>query len=49
MFNVSDDGVGSLKGIDIRNTKSLGLQVSNDLVLKLQRTIEIKGKKVQKA
>lgn len=44
LLTVSDDGIGVLNSIDVANTKSLGLQLVNDLVidlngiLKLQRT-----------
>jgi len=38
---VSDDGVGISKEIDFNNTKTLGLQIVNNLVRQLDGSIEL--------
>jgi len=38
---VGDDGIGFPKGLDFRNTESLGLQLVNTLVDQLDGTIEL--------
>jgi len=45
MLTVNDDGVGFPEGINIRDARSLGLQLVNDLVLQLHGSIEIERKK----
>ena len=42
---VGDNGVGLHKGFDIRNTKTLGLQLVNDLVEQLEGSIKLQKKR----
>jgi len=41
VLNVGDNGIGLPKNLDFRNTKSLGLQLVNNLVHQLDGTIEL--------
>ena len=41
LLTVCDDGVGVPRAIDIANTKSLGLQLVNDLVVDLDGVVEL--------
>ena len=43
VLNVKDNGVGFPEGIDFKKTKSLGLQLVNNLVSQVEGTIELDG------
>jgi len=43
VLNVKDNGVGFPDDIDFKNTKSLGLQLVNNLVSQVEGTIELEG------
>ncbi len=43
VLNVKDNGVGFPEDIDFKNTKSLGLQLVNNLVSQVDGTIELDG------
>nr|HMT10096.1 ATP-binding protein [Ignavibacteria bacterium] len=43
MLTISDDGVGFPKGVDYRETQSLGLQLVNTLVGQIDGTISMEN------